>query len=96
MNKERMQKKEANTVIATEQTEVAAQVGAKAVSTEKTGDEAAKETGLLRDNRGVGVVEIILILVVLIALVVIFKDQLTSMVSKAMASLEASMNQVLP
>lgn len=96
MNKERMQKKEVNTVIATGQTEVAEQVGAKAVSTEKTGDEAAKGTGLLRDNRGVGVVEIILILVVLIALVVIFKDQLTSMVSKAMASLEASMNQVLP
>lgn len=50
---------------------------------------------LLRDNRGVGVVEIILILVVLVALVVIFKDQLTSMVTKAMAALEKSMNEVL-
>ncbi len=50
---------------------------------------------LLKDNRGVGVVEIILILVVLIALVVIFKDQLTNMVTQAMDSLEQSLNEVL-
>lgn len=50
---------------------------------------------LLKDNRGVGVVEIILILVVLIALVVIFKDQLTSMVTRAMEALEKSMNEVI-
>ena len=49
----------------------------------------------LKDNRGVGVVEIILILVVLIALVVIFKDQLTSMVTRAMEALEQSMNEVI-
>lgn len=34
------------------------------------------------DNQGVGVVEVILILVVLIALVLIFKDQLTALVQK--------------
>ena len=34
------------------------------------------------DNKGVGVVEVILILVVLIALVLIFKDQLTALVQK--------------
>ncbi len=34
----------------------------------------------LRDESGIGVVEIILILVVLIALVLIFKEQLTSLV----------------
>lgn len=33
------------------------------------------------DNQGIGVVEIILILVVLIALVIIFKDQLTTLVN---------------
>lgn len=49
----------------------------------------------LKDNRGVGVVEIILILVVLIALVVIFKDQLTGMVTRAMEALEQSMSEVL-
>lgn len=60
----------------------------------ETGQEQ-KPKGLLQDNRGVGVVEIILILVVLVALVVIFKDQLTSMVTKAMDALEKSMNEVL-
>lgn len=50
---------------------------------------------VIRDNRGVGVVEVILILVVLIALVLIFKDQLGSMVTKAMDALEKSMNEVL-
>lgn len=34
----------------------------------------------LRDDEGIGVVEIILILVVLIGLVIIFKSQLTSLV----------------
>ncbi|MCR4807213.1 MAG: hypothetical protein K5857_06015 [Lachnospiraceae bacterium] len=33
------------------------------------------------DDRGIGVVELILILVVLIGLVVIFRDQLTSLVN---------------
>ncbi len=33
------------------------------------------------DDRGIGVVEVILILVVLIGLVVIFRDQLTSIVN---------------
>ena len=34
----------------------------------------------LRDDEGIGVVEVILILVVLIGLVIIFKSQLTSLV----------------
>lgn len=34
-----------------------------------------------KDDRGIGVVELILILVVLIGLVVIFRDQLTSLVN---------------
>ena len=36
---------------------------------------------ILREKRGVGVVEIILILVVLISLVIIFKKQLTALVN---------------
>lgn len=36
---------------------------------------------ILKDNRGIGVVEVILILVVLIGLVIIFKSQLTSLVN---------------
>ncbi len=53
------------------------------------------ERKVLTDNRGVGVVEVILILVVLIALVLIFKEQLGAMVTKAMDALEKSMNEVL-
>ncbi len=34
----------------------------------------------MREDRGIGVVEVILILVVLIGLVIIFKSQLTSLV----------------
>ena len=35
---------------------------------------------VLKEDRGIGVVEVILILVVLIGLVIIFKSQLTSLV----------------
>lgn len=35
----------------------------------------------MKDNRGIGTVELILILVVLIALVLIFKEQMTSIVN---------------
>ena len=41
--------------------------------------EGIKEAG--GDDRGIGVVEVILILVVLIGLVVIFRDQLTNIVN---------------
>ncbi len=54
-----------------------------------------EKRNILLDNRGVGVVEVILILVVLIALVLIFKEQLGSMVTKAMEALEKSMNEVI-
>lgn len=65
------------------------------VSQNKELCEKEKNTGFLGDNRGVGVVEVILILVVLIALVLIFKEQLGAMVTKAMDALEKSMNEVL-
>ena len=38
-------------------------------------------SGTKRDDRGIGVVEVILILVVLIGLVVIFRDQLTTLLN---------------
>lgn len=37
-------------------------------------------SNILKEERGIGVVEVILILVVLIGLVIIFKSQLTSLV----------------
>lgn len=41
----------------------------------------------VREEEAVGVVEIILILVVLIGLVVIFRDQLTSLVNKLLSKI---------
>ena len=36
-----------------------------------------------KDEDGIGVVEIVLILVILVALIVIFKDKITSIISSA-------------
>jgi hypothetical protein len=41
---------------------------------------AVKVVNVMKDNRGMGTVEIILIIVVLIGLVIIFKTQITSVV----------------
>lgn len=48
----------------------------------------------VREEAAVGVVEIILILVVLISLVVIFKDQLTSLVSKLLEKVTKQSNAI--
>ena len=47
------------------------------------------------DNAGVGVVEIILILAVLIALVLIFKDQIEGIVTKAFKVITGDVSSVL-
>ena len=47
------------------------------------------------DNAGVGVVEIILILAVLIALVLIFKDQIENIVTKAFKVISGDVSSVL-
>lgn len=44
---------------------------------------------------GVGVVEIILILVILIGLVLIFRDQITTIVTKAFASITRDANIIV-
>lgn len=49
----------------------------------------------INDNRGIGTVEIILILVVLIALVLIFKDQITQIVQKAFASITSNTDAII-
>ncbi len=48
----------------------------------------------LREEEGVGVVEIILILVVLISLVLIFKEQLTSIVNTIFSKITSQSNSV--
>lgn len=45
------------------------------------------EYNIINDNRGIGVVEIVLILVVLVALVIIFKDKITEIISNAFSSI---------
>ena len=49
---------------------------------------------LLTEEDGVGVVEVILILVVLIALVVIFKDQLTALVNSIFSGINSSVESL--
>ncbi|HIZ22487.1 MAG TPA: holin, BlyA family protein [Candidatus Blautia faecigallinarum] len=46
------------------------------------------------EEDAVGVVEIILILVVLIGLVIIFKDQLTSLVEKLLSKITKQSNSI--
>lgn len=46
----------------------------------------------LKEEDGIGVVEIILILVVLVGLVVIFRTQLTSMVNSIFSKINAKVN----
>lgn len=46
--------------------------------------------GFIKEEDGIGVVEIILVLVVLIGLVVIFKDQITDVVDNALDSISSS------
>ena len=47
-----------------------------------------------RDEKGIGTVEMILILVVLISLVVIFKEQLTSLVKKILSKITKQSNAI--
>lgn len=49
----------------------------------------------LMEEEGVGVVEIILILVVLIGLVIVFKEQLSSLVTKIFSNITTNSNKVL-
>ncbi len=49
----------------------------------------------MEDESGVGVVEVILILVVLIALVVIFKDQLTNLVRTIFGGIQTGVNTII-
>lgn len=50
---------------------------------------------ILKEDDGIGVVEIILILVVLIALVVIFKDQLTAIVNSIFGGIQSGVDSIV-
>ena len=50
--------------------------------------------GFLKDNRGLATVEIILIVVVLISLVILFKGQLTSLVTDILEKIATQSNTI--
>jgi len=54
-----------------------------------------QKNGFLKDNRGVGVIEVVLILVVLIGLVLIFKDQITAVVSNALSNISGDAGSIM-
>ena len=49
---------------------------------------------ILKEDRGIGVVEMILILVVLIGLVIIFKEQLTNLVNSIFNNITTRSGQI--
>ena len=58
-------------------------------------EEPTKKIGFWEDDRGVGVIEIVLILVILIGLVLVFKEQITTIVNNAFASISGDAGQIL-
>lgn len=50
--------------------------------------------GFLKDESGMGVVEIILIIVVLIAIVIIFEEQITTLVNNIWKSINQSAKKI--
>ncbi len=51
--------------------------------------------GLAEDQSGIGVVEIILILVIVIGLVLIFKNEITSIINSAFDSIKSDSGAIL-
>lgn len=51
--------------------------------------------GIGEDNRGVGIVEVILILVILIAVVLLFKNQITEIVNRAFTAITSDSNGII-
>lgn len=49
----------------------------------------------LEEEDGIGVVEIILILVILIGLVIIFKDEITKIVKKAFEAISSDAGEII-
>lgn len=64
-----------------------------AAETEPT--ETKQRKGFCSDDRGVGVIEIVLILVVLIGLVLIFKQQITAIVNNAFSAISGNAGKII-
>lgn len=57
-------------------------------------DETEESEGFLKDNRGIGVIEMVLILVVLVGLVLIFKNQLNSIIGDVFDKVNSTINRL--
>lgn len=81
----------------TEIKETAAETGKESKSAEVSSAEKTLPRGLacLADESGIGVVEIILILVILIGLVVIFKSQITAIVETVFEAITSGVSEVV-
>ena len=51
--------------------------------------------GFWQDDRGVGVIEVVLILVILVGLVLIFKEEITDIMTDAFQSITGDANSIL-
>ena len=74
-----------------------AEVEEKLLTLGEDADEAENEEeipGLVNDNRGIGVIEMVLILVVLVGLVLIFKNQLNSIISDVFDKVNSTINRL--
>ncbi|MCR5830057.1 MAG: hypothetical protein K6F93_06920 [Lachnospiraceae bacterium] len=49
----------------------------------------------MKDNRAFGVVEIVLIIIVIVALVIIFRDEITLLVSKAFGTIAEKTDEIV-
>lgn len=54
-----------------------------------------KKPNFRKDNRGVGVIEIVLILVILIGLVLVFKEQITAIINNAFAAISGDAGKII-
>lgn len=57
--------------------------------------EKKEKRSFWQDDRGVGVIEIVLILVILIGLVLVFKEQITAIVTSAFASITGDARSII-
>lgn len=88
---------EVTTEVTTEvATEVATETSVEKMelTSEKTGDEVKGLKDFLKEEDGMGTVEIILIIVVLVGLVLIFKDQITKVVNNIFGKISSESAKV--
>nr|MBQ6242738.1 hypothetical protein [Lachnospiraceae bacterium] len=58
--------------------------------------ESSKLKMLLADDSGVGVVEVVLILVVIVALVIIFREQITGLINRIFGGVNSGVDTLMP